>query len=324
MKIIHPFFIENAYSPMGIGNVYYVIQTTETCYAQFAADHNVQYSDGSWSICPHTGTVSTVTVNGLKAALAKTVANRNDYVVVMSADVTYCIDEVLTMNKKGVHLICPAGFGYEYGATNAARVEQLTAATAIINVTAASVEVAGFYFKNKNASAGITLAGTAYAPNIHHNSFALIWTSTAQLGGIVGTDAGGGWGAIEHNSFFSQTGGSCTCAGGVINIQAPATRCRVNFNEVTIGDTQTATIAISNQAVKGHTDFNIFSESGGSGVTSGGTITKCISIGVSGCAIGNLGAVAATHLVTGGTAAISYVENYDAHDASTANGSSIS
>jgi hypothetical protein len=297
-----------SFAPMP-GNIYYVVQTTEAYYAQFVKDYQETYSDGSTAICPHTGTATTVTVNGLKAALAKTVANRNDYVVVMPADVTYCTDELLTMDKKGVHLICPAGFGYEMGATNAARVEQLLASTAIINVTAASVEIAGFYFKNINQAAGITLAATAYAPNIHNNSFALIWTSGAQVGGIVGTGAGGGWGAIEHNALFTQTGNGCTCAAGVIQIGASATDCRVNYNEVTIGDKQIATIGINNAAVKGHTDFNLFSECGGIEQTAGGTITKCISVAADGCAIGNIGAVGTGQMLTGGTTLHSFAQN---------------
>jgi hypothetical protein len=91
-----------------------------------------------------------------------------------------------------------------------------------------------------------------------------------------------------------------------------ATGARVCRNEVTIGDGNTATIGISNLAVKGHTDFNIFSSCGGIAVTpSGGAITNCVAINTMACAIGNRGAVAASALLSGGTAAHSYCDNMD-------------
>lgn len=295
-----------------VGNVYYVVQTTDAFYSQFVEDHQRTYSDGSQAICPHTGTSSTVTVNGIKAALAKCVANRNDYVVVMPSDTNYCIDEALAMDKKAVHLICPAGMGVDFPIGNTARIKQITAATAVIAMTAQACEVAGLYLKNYASVATITLSADALSPNIHHNAFMLVWT-TAPNGAIVGTGAGGGWGTISHNWFISESGNAQTCALGVIQIDAGATGCRVCHNEITIGDANIATIAISNQAVKGHVDFNIFSESGGTGAgASGGTITKCISIGVYGCAIGNMGAVTAGKLLTGGTSAQRAVANYEA------------
>jgi hypothetical protein len=81
---------------------------------------------------------------------------------------------------------------------------------------------------------------------------------------------------------------------------------------LTIGDGNIATIGISNAAVKGHTDFNIFSECGGNAVASGGTITVCIAIAATGCAIGNLAAVLAGQLLSGGTSAQRAVANYEA------------
>jgi hypothetical protein len=308
---------------IGVGNVYYVCNTTSTsAYADLVTKFaNQTYSDGSAILYPHTASASAVTTNGLKNALAATVEDRNDYVIVVGANNTYYIDEALAMNKKNVHLVCPAGLGNEIGATNAARIQQITASTAIIAVSDSSIEIAGFYLKNINATAAITIANGSYAMNIHHNTFPLIWTSGAQTGSIVCSGDGGAWGSIERNWFVSQSGGACTCASGVIQVQAAATACRVKHNEITIGDTQIATIGISNAAVKGHTDFNIFSESGGSGVADGGTITNCISINTSGAAIGNLCAVATGHFATGGTASISFCENYDGVENVTLSGS---
>jgi hypothetical protein len=299
------------FGSLGIGNVYYVVNTNSTTtYTDLKKRFGGErYEDGSAILYPHTATASTVTLNGLKNALAATVEDRNDYVVVMGSNSTYYIDEALALNKKNVHIICPAGMGYDRGATNAARIQQITASTAIFAVSDASVEIAGFYLKNINSTAAITLASTAYALNIHHNYFPLIWTTGAQVGSIVATGDGGAWGKIERNTFISQSGGACTCAAGVIVIPGPATGCGVNYNEIIIGDTQIATIGISNGAVKGQTNFNLFSESGGSGVSDGGTITKCISIYPSGCAIGNRAAVGSTQILTGGTSAHSYSDN---------------
>ncbi|GAF98425.1 unnamed protein product, partial [marine sediment metagenome] len=53
---------------------------------------------------------------------------------------------------------------------------------------------------------------------------------------------------------------------------------------------------------------------GGGGGASGGTITHCITMGLSDTAIRNYGAVDADALVTGGTAVHSYCMNY-VHDA---------
>jgi hypothetical protein len=299
------------------GNVYYVIQTTVPFYSQFVSDYQETYRDGSQAICPHTqvvagGVCSAVTVNGLKNALAKTVEGRNDYVIVMPADATYYIDEALAMNKKGVHMICPAGLGYDIGANNSARIQQITDGLAVIAVSDAAIEIAGLYLKNYDGHPTITLAATSYALNIHHNTFPLIWVSASPLGCIIGTGDAGAWGKIERNWFVSQSGDDQTCALGVIQIQGSATACQVNHNQITIGDGNIATIGISNAAVKGHTDFNVFSECGGNDVASGGTITKCISIAATGCAIGNLAAVLAGELLDGGTSAHRAVANYEA------------
>jgi len=309
---------------LGIGNVYYVYNSNSTSAgADLLKKYGgARYSDGSAMVYKHESSASAVTTNGLKNALAATVEDRNDYVIVLGANSTYYIDEALALNKKNVHIICPSGFGYERGATNACRIQQITAATAIFAVSDEAVEIAGFYLKNIDGASAITLAATSYAPNIHHNYFPLIWTASG-IGSIIGTGDGGAWGKIERNTFISQAGGAVTCAAGVIQIQASATGCGVNYNEIIIGDTQIATIGIANGAVKGQTNFNIFSESGGAGVSDGGTITKCIAINASGCAIGNIGAVGTGQLLSGGTTLHSYAENYGAYIANvgTTNGS---
>jgi len=309
MNINHGYGSSLLNAPFGAGKVFHVCQVATDTY-DYLSKILVPDSDGVPRLYGHSSTASAVTSDGIAAAVAQTVEGRNDYIVVWPADSTYYIDAAVALNKKSVHVVCPAGMGYDIGSTNAARIQQITASTACFAVSDSAVEISGFYIKNINGASAITLAATSYAVNIHHNTFPLIWTSSA-IGSIIGTGDAGAWGKIERNWFVSQSGGAQTCAAGVIQIQASATACQVNHNQITIGDTQTATIGISNAAVKGHTDFNIFSESGGSGVPDGGTITSCVSIHASGCAIGNRCAVAAGQALTGGTAAHSFVDNMD-------------
>jgi hypothetical protein len=298
----------NLLGGLGVGNVYHVCKSTDT-----AVYKNMQQYFGGLT---HKNDGTAVLHTDIQTALDATVECRNDYVIVQPSNSDYDLTAVLTMSKKCVHLICPAGLGYDIGATNAARLHQNTIATAVIAVSDASIEIAGFYFKNYTGVAAITMAATSYAPNIHHNTFA-ISAIAAWVGSIIGAGDAGGWGKIERNWFVSQGGGAQTCAAGIIQIQASATAAQVNHNQITVGDTQIATIGIANYAVKGNTNFNIFSESGGSGVADGGTITKCIAIHASGCAIGNIGAVATGQMLTGGTTLHSYAENYGAYIANT-------
>jgi hypothetical protein len=168
------------FGSLGIGNVYYVVNTNSTTtYTDLKKRFGGErYEDGSAILYPHTATASTVTLNGLKNALAATVEDRNDYVVVMGSNSTYYIDEALALNKKNVHIICPAGMGYDRGATNAARIQQITASTAIFAVSDASVEIAGFYLKNINSTAAITLASTAWLTHAEKLKFTILTSET--------------------------------------------------------------------------------------------------------------------------------------------------
>jgi hypothetical protein len=306
---------------IGIGNVYIVYNAADTDVTTDLIRNygGVKYADGSTMLYAATSTTANVAI---QAALDACVANRNDYVVVMPSGTNYGLAAPLTMSKKGVHLVCPAGVSGNGSAIgNTARIKQLAAYTGII-VSAQAVEIAGFYLKNYTGKSMITLAGSTYAggsagsassPNIHHNSFMMVWSGTPDpiIMPYSGTDDGGSWGVIENNWFISETGTGITSPIAAISINAQATGCRVRNNEVTIGDANVATVGISNHAVKGRTDFNLFSESGGSGVTSGGTITNSISIAVTGAATGNRCSVAAGGFATGGTAAHSFTDNTD-------------
>ena len=278
---------------MGIGNVYYVVKSAEAFYAQFVEDHQGEYTDGSEIV--HTT---------IQSALDATVECRNDYVIVSPSNSDYDLTAALTMSKKSVHLICPGGLGYDMGASNAARIEQTTDSTAIIAVSDAAVEIAGFYLKPYYGQSHITLAATSYAPLIHHNTFVLKWeTGGANKPAIAGTGDACAWGGIERNWFVSQSGDDQTCP-VVVDIKASATAARFNYNEMTLGDGNTATIGISNAATKGTVNYNLFNNAG-----SDATWTHCISIGSYGSAIGNRGTVADSILVTGGAAGVSLSDN---------------
>ena len=293
---------------LGIGNVYHVVKSTESFYGDFSRNRKAVYDDGSQSL--HTD---------IQSALDATVEARNDYVVVYPSDSDYDLTLALTLSKKSVHLVCPAGFGYDIGSNNSARIEQTVTGKVIFELSDTAIEIAGFYLKEyyggSETFGHITMAATSYAPNIHHNSFMLRWMATC-AGAIVASGDAGAWGKIERNWFVSQSGGARTCA-AVVSIAAAATCAQVNHNQFTIGDTQIATVCIKNSAVKGNTNFNIFSESGGDGVASGGTITKAISINLNGTAIGNIGAVGSGQMLTGGTTLHSYSENYGGYIANT-------
>ena len=285
---------------LGIGNVYYVIKTNEAYYSQFLADHQGTYSDGSAIVY---GATAASSDTAIQAALDACVEGRNDYVVVMPSDSDYDLTAALTMSKKCVHLICPAGLGYERGATAACRLEQTTAATSIIEVSDSSIEIAGFYLKPYIGCSHITLAATSYSPNIHHNTFVLKWTTT-NLGAIVCSGDGGAWGSVaEYNWFISQAGDDQTCA-SIISVGASATGARVCYNDFFIGDGNTATVGISNAATKGTTIGNNFMVAAGDG-----TITTCVLQGAWGNAYDNKGSVGADALIDGGTDDISAVNN---------------
>lgn len=281
----------------GVGNVYWVIKATETFYPQFLTDKQFKYSDGSSSV--HTS---------LSSALSATVECRNDYVIVLPSNSDVDITAALALNKKSVHLLCPAGLGYDVGATNACRVHQNTASTALIAISDASVEVAGFYFKPYADASHITVAATSYGLNIHHNFFTLSWSSSPAAAILCAGD-GGAWGIVSYRNIFqSMSGDNVTCA-SLITVGTSATGARCNYNTIIIGDGNILTIGIDNSAVKGETNFNTFSESGGASVGSGGTITNAFNIHATGCAIGNRAAVGTAQLCSGGTADHTFVDN---------------
>lgn len=295
--------------PFGAGNVYYVIKSDETFYDRFVRKHQGTYEDGSEIVHADDGSG-----DGIQTALDACVANRNDYVIVNPSESDYDLTAALTMSKKAVHLICPAGWGYDRGATNACRIEQTTDDEPLIEVSASAVEISGFYFKNNyitTAGGGIILSNTTYGLNIHHNYFAMrlkTTTNEPMIGPLIANTTGdaGAWSTIYRNVFQSQSGASATIP-AIVRFNSQATGVRVIACDFAIGDTDnTATVGCLVGSVKGYVgDCNFMAHQTASGA---GVFTHCISIHSSGSAIGNRAAVKSNMLV-GGTDECSFSDN---------------
>lgn len=285
---------------VGGGNTYWVIKSTEAHYAQFLADHPGTYSDGSAKV-----------YTDIQSALDACVDSRNDYVKVMPSTSDYDITAALTLSKKAVHLICPAGFGYTIGANNACRIHQ-NGAFPIMVVSASAVEIAGFYLKNYATKGAIICADGAYGLSIHNNYFAMNLngvTNEPMIGPYIADTTGDtlAWSTIERNFLQSQAGANATIA-AIIRSNQQATGTRIEFNEIQIGDTNnTATRGIQCLSVKGIVNFNILEAAQTN--TGAGVFTKGIEIDASGSVMGNMGAIPTGNLFTGGTDEISAVNN---------------
>jgi len=299
---------------LGLGNVYYIYDKNGAAAPDIEKrfGRKKYHNDHSNILHKHDATTSAATTCGFTSALAATKAGRNDYVVVLPTESIYedyYVHALLTMSKKSVHLVCPAGMGPEVGACHAAIVWQKQDLD-LIDVAGMSIEIAGLGFVNYDGQSSIVLTENGRHPSIHHNTLFTWWLSGAQVGVIVGSGGGGGWGSIDHNWIVGWgCAAGITCADGAIYLAAQATGARVHHNEITIGDGGIMTIGINNGAHKGMTNFNTFSSSGG--VTST-AITNCVNIAAKAGAIGNLCAVAHNAAVSGGTDEVSFVRNYSA------------
>lgn len=85
-----------------LGNIYYVVPSTEANYNVLKAMYSFTYDDGSEAFC------STVA-----EAYGKTVSGRDD-VIVLATNVTHTLTEMLTISKNRVHFVGD-GFGRRYG-----------------------------------------------------------------------------------------------------------------------------------------------------------------------------------------------------------------
>ena len=230
--------------------------------------------------------------------------------IVQPKNTDYELTTALTLSKKCVHLLAPAGLGNDVGSNNACRLDQNTSTLAVFTVSDAAVEIGGFYIKNDPGYTALDLAQNAYAPNIHHNSFIMLYSSTTgepAIDNVVTGNSlndGGSWGSIERNWFVGAQ--SFTTLAKIINYHSNCTAGRIRYNEVTIGDGGTVTCAFYNNSVKGSVDYNVFKSGGGA---SGGTFTHCVHVHTSGSAIGNRATALEGCIVTGGTDEVSFSDN---------------
>ncbi len=288
---------------LGVGNIYYVVKSSEAFATQFLFDRQGEYGDGSLIVHEDDGSG-----NGIQAALNVTVANRNDYVVVGPSQSDYDLTATLTMSKKAVHLICPGGLGNRVGSTNAARIH-MTSDLPLMTISDSAIEIAGLYFKNFSNNNIMQLESSSFALNVHNNNF--IWTATSTTGipvvdnQITGTFDGGSWGTFEANWFANVAGGSATIA-KLFRVHGNAKNFRIKYNEFTLSDAITVTQGIDNQAVGGTVDYNTFRGDGSTAVW-----TNCVNLITKATAIGNRFAVATGQAFSGGTADANFSDNRD-------------
>jgi len=292
-------------SMLGIGNVYYVIQTTHPQYSVFIRDRQGTYKNDDSAIV-HTSIAS---------ALTATVTKRNDYVIVMPDTTDYDEDETLTMNKNNVHLICPAGLGAPVGCMRGATIDPNSSAHAI-TITARGVEVAGFWIRGQAEYYCISISGV-YGGGwgyIHHNDCAITSTSSSgtAAGGIIvsSTDAGAGTSqTIAYNRVFTMAGTTATVVGGITASYTSAWL-QVIGNHVVVGNGCAMTFGIQNRGVMGIIADNYVYEAATSAGMSAGTLTVGIDVGESVFCVNNSLSIATTANAIETVGVDACVENY--------------
>ncbi len=290
---------------MGIGNVYYVCQSTNTNAYTLMIDRygGQNYSDGTAIL--HTT---------IQSALDATKANRNDYVLVTPDSSDYDLTAALTMSKARAHLIAPAGLGHKGFPSNAVRVHQ-TGAFSHITISEDTVEVAGFFFKGAVGENIIDLNSTRWHPHIHDNFFGMSATDASDNYGIYGVGAVSHY-SIHDNYFTNYLPGAVTGTdndlGSFIYLSsAGCTRGLIRDNYFTTGVNTEVTTGIQAQGVDIVIDSNVFLESVGGGGTQDGIFTIGITSGVGSMVLRNYFAMDSANEVSGGTTDESYTQNFE-------------
>jgi len=274
----------NASSLLGIhttGNVYYVIKKTESFYDQFVSDYHTVYADGSDSICADEGTTTSVAATaalntGIQDALDKCVSSRGDYVVVLPSTNDYDIGATLTMTKRNVHLISPQNIGYETGAMNGCRIDQVGAASEIINVSNSNIEIAGFWMKAISTYACIEFANSgtlsAWANSVHHNTFYWSGTTSLVVGSEGSTGDGGSYSLIANNWFIPA--GSSNTTTNVVYLGNSAAAGRIVGNVCIVDNSNTlSNVYVANGAMSEVSNNRACAVAGGTT----GTITRAVT-----------------------------------------------
>ncbi len=294
----------------GMGNVYYVMQAANPNYSAFISAYQGNYPDGSAVV--HTT---------IQSALNATVTERNDYVIVMPDNDDYDITAALTMTKRNVHLICPAGIGAEVGSSNAARIHQNTANTEIIILSslADGCEIAGFWFKAVTTQTtayniSVPSASTGQCSNIHHNTFNVTVSGATDAGAIsFGAGGSGNYSNIHHNRFYFSGNG----ATGAYGVYMATTQSIFAYNDMHVLNGATLTVGVRCAGVGSIIKYNnFFAHRATTGIAAGAfgaaIILEDNADGT--CVIGNRGAVATGTLIQGGTADTTFCDNRSAVD----------
>lgn len=296
----------------GYGNVYYVCQTANTIpYRDISAKFGGEtYSDGSQIL--HTT---------IQAALDVTVANRNDYVIVVPDTSDYDLTATLTMSKARTHLLAPAGLGWGGITGNSVRVHMTTAATDTITVSADNIEIAGFFFKHDASSTTgntITLSGTRWCAHIHDNFFGMYATASTANYGIYAAGACNHYSI--HDNYFTNyspglnTGTNNNIAAFIGITSGSSTRGIIRDNIMLTGVNTTVAAAINDAGTGTVITGNQIWENAANGGNDAGVLTLGISTGVDAMVTKNLVGITtgnAANAYSGGTANQSYILNYE-------------
>jgi len=288
--------------PIDAGNVYWVNNSpTSTKGIEMTKKFGeVRYEDGSMMLHQDNGTGI-----GILSAIAACVGGRNDYVIVGNG--TYTLTAPINLvGKSAVHLLAQGGLTMDVGAPSAVILHQNGAYPTVMMNT--NCEVAGFTIENCTGEEAIEIPENLPYTSIHHNL--IRWQMAAGINAINCLSNGGSWGSIDHNKIINWSG---TAGGYAIYVGNAATvAVTIAYNDI---------IAYGNDAVMdggivcfglgGMVKYNNITESGGTGANQGGTITVGVTLDAAQCAIGNMCALTATQGLAGGTASVSFVQNFD-------------
>jgi len=288
----------------GIGNVYNVCQPSNSVvYSDVVQRYGAERYSNDGSNMFHTE---------IQKALDATVASRNDYVVVWGDGSDYDLTEPLTMTKKGVHLICPAGLSMDGGmGANACRIEQTTAGEPIITSTADCIEVAGFFFKGMADSPIITLSGTRWHNYIHNNFLGGKTTAGAAIYQIYGD--GHVWHSAIVDNFIMAgyaPAANKTISGCIGFTSGSSGRNLIKGNTICTGGQTVVTAGVKLAGTNDMMVRNIFHETIAT-LLAAGTFTKAWDTSASTIFIKNEVAMD-TPAMSGGTVNNSHVENWSA------------
>ena len=308
--------------PKTMGKVFFVVNGNDTTgiISDMLADFPVD-KDGVPRVYV-TGTTANTAHLGIQAACDAMVANRNDYVVVLPSTNDYDLGATITLDKARSHFICQAGMEEQGGMTaNYVRIHMNLAATDSVTISSDNVEVAGFFFKHDATSTSggsVTLSGTRWCSNIHHNFFAMYATASTSNYGIYGAGACNHY-SIHDNYFTNYSPGLITGTNNDIAsfiglTSGSSTRGIIRDNILVTGVNTTVASAISNAGTGTIIMDNVIIQSVANGGNDAGVLTLGVTSGVDSVCIRN--AVSIDHAsianaFSGQTANQGLIENFE-------------